>query len=765
MERNFQIAIGMYERSAALFAQRAGASPLGFPVGSAPAWADQAEQLALFGERLAEGDGWQPLQSVVGHLYEKPQTRYYTAQPISVDVALPMLEKPTDALEQWQKLWAAFAAEHGRIAAAKSSLAVQEANYLALLQRFCWAIPAPAVAGQSGDVSLYDYARVSAALAVCMQGADAAEPALLIGGDVSGVQDWLYALSSSGVAKGLRGRSFYLQLLAEIIAYYVLEQLGLPSCNLLYAGGGNFYLLAPLGSEERLAVIQQDISHRLLSMHEGALYVALGYTPITQAILWGQESTIGSAWDEVNRILGMKKARRFSELDNSAMAAAIGSPLAGTGELEDTCAVCRRTIEKAERGKSLTEGRRQCDLCTSFEQLGNQLRRAAYLAISRIAPVNPQGPNGWRQGLAQFGYDVQLLENAIDGAASWQDQPSDIVRIFYWKSEPEINNFPGWPGEERTVWAFRPLAQCTPIAQNGEIATFDELTSDGIERWGVLRMDVDNLGTIFQKGIPNSSLSRVVGLSGLLRLYFEGHVPRLAEKYNWDEAKKEKRARMYLMYAGGDDLFIVGGWSDLPDLAHAIREDFRRFACDNPKVTISGGISIALDKKYPLYQAARLAGDAEHQAKHQRGDEKNALSFLGEVMSWEGEFDRVRGRVADLRCWLGDGEGKLPRSFLMTLRSIDAEWSEWRKQEQGKKIKQGMSPRYSHGPEPEKTLYLGPWQWHLVYSLTRAGERSRNQKIRDEVKEFAKSIMGQDIAILGLIARWTELETRRKDEG
>jgi len=753
MDRNFQTAIGMYERSAALFARRAGTDSLHFPAGFVPAWAEQAEHLALAGERLGDDGALQPLQSVLGHLFGQAKAGYYAAQPISIDAALPLAEPPTDGAEQLQRLWAAFAAQQKQIGDFGAPLPVQEANYLALLQRYCWAIPAPLVAGQPGDVSLYDYARVSAALAVCMTGASDAQPALLVGGDVSGVQDWLYALSSSGVAKGLRGRSFYLQLLAEVIAYYVLERLGLPSCNLLYAGGGNFYLLAPVGSESRLAAIQQDISRKLLRMHEGALYVALGHASITQAMLNGQGDTIGSAWDAVNRVLNINKARRFSELDNAAMAEAIGSPLAGTGELKDTCAVCRRTIESKEKGKSLDEGRRQCDLCTSFEELGNQLRRAEYLAISRIAPAETGTTSGWQPGLAQFGYDVQLLENANDAKAGWQVQPSELVRIYYWKSEPDISNFPGWPGEQRTVWAFRPLAQCTPINSEREIATFDELSSEGIERWGVLRMDVDNLGTIFQKGIPNSSLSRVVGLSGLLRLYFEGHVPRLAEKYNRD-ASGSQRPRMYLMYAGGDDLFIVGGWSDLPDLARDIREDFRRFACANPKVTISGGISLALDKKYPLYQAARLAGDAEHQAKHQRGDEKNALSFLGEVMGWGGEFERVRSRVEDLKRWLGDGEGKLPRSFLMTLRSIDAEWREWKKRETG------ASRRYQH---TDKTFYLGPWQWHLVYSLARAGERTKDTHIKEEVRDFAESIVGAEIHWLGLTARWTELATRKND--
>lgn len=754
MEQNKRIAIGMYERSAALFADYAGGDRLTFAKGAAPAWAADAEDLALAGQRAAGVAPGAFLHSLLGRLHGQEKVGYYAPGIISSQAALPQLSRPDVTGDALPSLWRAFAAEQKRIGAIES-VDAQEAGYLALLQRYCWAVPAPQQTAHGPDVSLYDFARVSAALAVCMTDGQDRKPALLVGGDLSGVQDWLYSLSSRGVAKGLRGRSFYLQLLTEAIALHLLDELGLPSCNLLYAGGGNFYLLAPVGAAEKLPAIQQDITRKLLRMHEGALYIALGAARLSREMLLGQCDAIGNGWAQVTQAITLAKSRRFAELDDAEMAEAIGSPMAGTGELADTCNVCRRTIREGEGGEPEEDGSRKCGLCRSFELLGNQLRDAELLAISRLPAAQPAGAiSDWRDGLAQFGYDVQLLVENGGSRRSWQPQPSGLVRIFYWKGEPNPDRFPGKLAAGSAVWLFRPLAQCTPL-KAGEIATFDQLESEGVKRWGVLRMDVDNLGKIFQEGIPNSSLSRVVGLSSLLRLYFEGHVPGLAEEYN----RKSGQPRMYLMYAGGDDLFIVGGWSDLPHLAQAIRQDFAAFACQNPKLTISGGISIALGEKYPLYQAARDAGDAEHQAKQRAGGTKDALSFLGEVMGWGAEYDRVKNRVDDLRRWLGDGEGKLPRSFLMTLRAIDGEWREWKKQESEQNA--GKPRRYEHS---DKTLYLGPWQWHLIYSLTRVGDRSRNEKVRTEVQQFAEKIVSDEISVLGLLARWTELETRGKDD-
>jgi len=155
-------------------------------------------------------------------------------------------------------------------------------------------MPAP----NSDDVSLYDFARTAAALAVCLDsvqnGTEEAgdeEPVLLIGADLSGVQDWLYTLSSDGAAKSLRGRSVYLQLLMEVIALDLLRELGLPTANLLYVGGGNFYLIVPRSKQAQIERYRQLAARRLLSMHEGALYLALASASLPKQAL--REATVG----------------------------------------------------------------------------------------------------------------------------------------------------------------------------------------------------------------------------------------------------------------------------------------------------------------------------------------------------------------------------------------------------------------------------------------------------------------------------------------
>ena len=95
-------------------------------------------------------------------------------------------------------------------------------------------------------------------------------------------------------------------------------------------------------------------------------------------------------------------------------------------------------------------------------------------------------------------------------------------------------------------------------------------------------MDVDNLGTVFTEKLDNATISRLATLSEAFRHFFEGYVPLLCREYN----KNKDKQILELIYAGGDDLFLVGGWSALPEIAQRIRSEFHDFVTGN-HVTLS----------------------------------------------------------------------------------------------------------------------------------------------------------------------------------
>jgi len=91
-----------------------------------------------------------------------------------------------------------------------------------------------------------------------------------------------------------------------------------------------------------------------------------------------------------------------------------------------------------------------------------------------------------------------------------------------------------------------------------------------------------------------------------------------------------------VIYAGGDDLFILGAWDETAELAFDIQRCFAHFtggSLDKEKQTVTGGRGISggltlHQPKFPLYQMARKSGEAEHVAKQAKVQKNCFTPFL-----------------------------------------------------------------------------------------------------------------------------------------
>ena len=199
----------------------------------------------------------------------------------------------------------------------------------------------------------------------------------------------------------------------------------------------------------------------------------------------------------------------------------------------------------------------------------------------------------------------------------------------------------------------------------GKIPTFEDMCeNENFSRMGVLRMDVDNLGTIFQQGISpeRATLSRFAALSRSFDFFFSGYLNTI-----WKETDPE---RSFIIYSGGDDLFIVGSWDVTILLAERIQLDFKEFTCNNPAFSVSGGIAI-VPPKFPIMKGAEESAKEESAAKSHIVNvngidrEKNSISFLNMPLSWDWEYPYVKKLKEQLVDLLQNDE--LPKSFLSKL--------------------------------------------------------------------------------------------------
>lgn len=105
------------------------------------------------------------------------------------------------------------------------------------------------------------------------------EAFLLASFDLSGIQDFIYNIATSGAAKQLKARSLYLDFMSEYIADSLLDKLGLNRANLLYVGGGHAYFVLANTEKtvETLIQFEKDFNQFLLANFQTRLYVAFGW--------------------------------------------------------------------------------------------------------------------------------------------------------------------------------------------------------------------------------------------------------------------------------------------------------------------------------------------------------------------------------------------------------------------------------------------------------------------------------------------------------
>lgn len=271
--------------------------------------------------------------------------------------------------------------------------------------------------------------------------------------------------------------------------------------------------------------------------------------------------------------------------------------------------------------------------------------------------------------------------------------------------------------------------------------------NENFSRMGVLRMDVDNLGSIFQSGITpeRATLSRYAALSRSFDFFFSGYLNTI-----WRETDPE---RSFIIYSGGDDVFIVGSWDVTIKLAGKIKEDFKDFACQNPAFSLSGGIAI-IPPKFPIMKGAEESDKEEKRAKNHScsGQDKNALSFMNTPLNWDYELPAIHRLVETLWRLIDSDSKSLPKSFL------------------GKLLNHHQNADFE-----DHTIKNVKTYWMLTYDLSRMVERIKDSEAKAIINNCINEVCDKNKATLNgqpiqsnyhplelwaFAARWAELKYR-----
>ena len=480
-------------------------------------------------------------------------------------------------------------------------------------------------------------ANAEADIALALQ--QCGDAAVVVIGDLSGIQRFIYAVagpdsSGGGIARRLRARSIQLSALSYSFALDAVEGAGVGRECILTTSGGNFMLLLPAGSFNS-SDFRRRAEQWLWSRTWGELWLNLGVSGPFTPDLTGLPSALAQASTD----LAARKATPWMDVIAEHVPSYGGAYESSVFNVayDAECRSCHKlpiTIAGADF----------CPMC----QMQNTLARKVVRAAGAVGTPMSLGSSG----------DLEVFGGRIGVATDGGDFTVDTFAPTY----AEIVQPPGEDEEETHTADFDALAAAAL----------------GADKIAVLAVDVDNLGLLMSdQGRP---FADTLALSRALSEFFGA---RLLQRHVMAFPP------CYLFYAGGDDVMLLGPWDRVLDLACALREDFH---------ATFGAIGESLGLRRPLTISAGVAIDAPHtpisdvaaRAHEYLEDAKDAGDPRGDRIKvgavccgWETcgellEFAQELSRRTELPA--GGDDGHVSRGFVHSLYDIMDLCDQWLEQ-------------------------------------------------------------------------------------
>lgn len=553
-------------------------------------------------------------------------------------------------------------------------------SLLGLLEVMLSYVPSSTALAQLADISLYDHGKVTAAAAACIAeylaeagvsdykkellDGEAAfmdkRAFLMVSCDFSGIQNFIYAVETKGALKALRSRSFALELFMEHVIDEILDGCGLSRANLIYSGGGHSYMLMPntAAVKDFLGAAAKRVNGWLMKNFGAALYLAFAWRECSAHDLQNvpaEKAPYPQIFRDISSELSRAKLSRYDAEDLRAL----NSRAYDAGR---ECRVCGTSDGLTDDGL--------CRWCDGFVKISkDMLRDDVFISVTKAG--------------GGAGHSIELPDVAGKGA---------LFAVF-----TDLEGARGYAASECGVRAYSKNKPHTGLNYSTNLYVGDYVSdketelladkSEGIRRVAVCRADVDNLGRAFLEGFVRKNaekageryryqtLSRTAAFSRQMSMFFKYHINSILARGDKEikplelSGGGERGRNLLIVYSGGDDVFIVGGWDDVICAACDIEAAFSKYT--EGSLSISAGIGI-FGEKFPIYRAASLTGELEEASKNVPG--KNCVTLFdtkGHTYKWQDFRERVLPKVRALAEYIdGSGEGFKGKAFLYRLLSL-----------------------------------------------------------------------------------------------
>lgn len=567
--------------------------------------------------------------------------------------------------------------------------------------------------------------------------------------EINGIQEFIFNIKTKGAAKALKARSYLVDAACKLIEKIFLD--AYPTAQSIYTGGGNVYLQVDEAgfNKNDFQKLLDDIAARLLRYHMQLSGCAVLFNDLEQ---------FGEKLAAVNHKLGAIKLQ-FGRHD-----AAIFQPVSTLKEEQPMFQDFSGRYARSTHAVIAKTGTAGEDLISKNAiTIGEWQLRLEEQGPQELLPLPV-----WTQELLEY----------------YQKQKSEKEKMCYADEEDEKERNP-----LNSIISFECLA---------EFAKF----RTGTNKIAVLKMDVDNLGSLF-KQMSTQGTSRKLSqafihffgkklidlLNGSFisktqqedraydteKVFVEGK-PKEIKRYRQQEEKHSFRNNIYTVYAGGDDCFFIGAWDALAEFAILLQQEFSLFeknlrsqlVLGDKPITLSAAY-IIVDAHYPVVRFAKVIEDALKEAKYisregekilvQNGQTditgnalKNRISFMGHIFSWQELSALVNVKNTFHRMAL---EFNTPNAFYQRIMNAftHADNLYWQHRQPSKPFNPAILWRFPYSFRDVR--HEGYFTAHFYDTFFSPEDGYYRKYVWDDFKP------GKELsAVLPVAARWTELLTR-----
>lgn len=432
---------------------------------------------------------------------------------------------------------------------------------------------------------------------------------ILVAGDISGIQSFIFNIQSRRASKSLKAKSYFILALANVFLWKCLKESGITETDFekqtIFNAGGNFLISIPSEKKlekETLEQFQNNINKELIG--EG-LQFCLTFIDVT-------------AKNDYNKVLKwlaqeseLKKLNVFTNKSDSLY--------------NDFFLPHNKRVKINNEWASYTDSLRSA-LSFSLKDGGGKFKiTESGFELPGVTLTFSNNPSK---------IDFFSLKDRIHNK-----MPLFEKRLL--KEYPEaFDNYKKdksgeyMPMNEKAVFAFEML---------GLFAK--ERT--GTDKLGVMKLDIDDGARIFQQ-IDNPEEHK--RLSFAIRHFFDEHLCQMYQNDLFENRfigrKYGYKENIYVVFSGGDDCFLVGAWDAVLQFGIQLRKKFELFskslAADDKnfksvKVPMTFSASYMLvDSKFPVSRFADFAEEKLKQAKRpdKLSGKKDKINLFDYTIDW-----------------------------------------------------------------------------------------------------------------------------------